>query len=202
MSAPKTREHSKRQTREALIAAGIELFAAQGLDGPSLDAICERAGFTRGAFYVHFRDRDDFLASVMEHVGRPFLEAVLGARDRPEEPLATIIGRFLAAVNDGSYPLTPAGGVHPYQLLDACARSERVRALYVGLIGDAVRRVARAIGHDQDQGTLRADVDAETLAGLLLAVVIGAQTMLDLGAPFEVAASAGVLVRLAQPQPG
>src|SRR4051812_40727719 len=67
--APRTREETKQRTREALVEAGIALFAEQGLDGPSLDAICERAGFTRGAFYVHFRDRDELLQAVMERVG-------------------------------------------------------------------------------------------------------------------------------------
>ena len=45
-----TREETKQATRDALISAGMALFAEQGLDGPSLDAICDRAGFTRGAF--------------------------------------------------------------------------------------------------------------------------------------------------------
>ena len=63
------------QTREALIAAGIAAIGSEGLDA-SLDAICARAGFTRGAFYVHFQDRDDLLETVMERVGRLFLESL------------------------------------------------------------------------------------------------------------------------------
>src|SRR5262245_37416602 len=52
---PTTREFGKQETREALLRAGMEMFAEQGLDAPSLDALCARAGFTRGAFYVHFK---------------------------------------------------------------------------------------------------------------------------------------------------
>src|SRR5580765_489599 len=77
----KSRETAKQETREALIRAGMDLFGEQGLDTPSLDAICERAGFTRGAFYVHFRDRDDFLEAVMQETGASFLDAVLGTGD-------------------------------------------------------------------------------------------------------------------------
>ncbi|MCZ7684911.1 MAG: TetR family transcriptional regulator [Sandaracinaceae bacterium] len=56
------------KTREALVDAAAELFAEQGLTGPSLDAICAKAGFTRGAFYVHFATRDDLIAAVVEKI--------------------------------------------------------------------------------------------------------------------------------------
>ena len=76
---PNSRPVGRRETREALIQAGMAELAGQGLKQPSLDAICARAGFTRGAFYVHFEDREDFIAAVMERVLGGFLDA----RDRP-----------------------------------------------------------------------------------------------------------------------
>ena len=39
-----SRAEVKEQTREALIDAAAALFGREGLDGPSLDAICARAG--------------------------------------------------------------------------------------------------------------------------------------------------------------
>ncbi|HEY0250250.1 MAG TPA: TetR family transcriptional regulator, partial [Kofleriaceae bacterium] len=64
---PKTREQAKAQTRIALIDAGIIELGHHGLDA-SLDQICARAKLTRGAFYVHFADRDAFIVAVMHHV--------------------------------------------------------------------------------------------------------------------------------------
>ena len=43
-------------------------MAEKGIEAASLNAICDRAGFTRGAFYVHFRDRDELVAAVVERV--------------------------------------------------------------------------------------------------------------------------------------
>ena len=71
------RESAKRETREALIAAALAEFAEHGLAAPSLDAICARAGFTRGAFYVHFRDRDDLMVGVLETALGAFLDAMI-----------------------------------------------------------------------------------------------------------------------------
>ncbi|HEY2516833.1 MAG TPA: TetR/AcrR family transcriptional regulator, partial [Polyangiaceae bacterium] len=125
------REETKQRTRAALIDAGIALIGEQGLDGPSLDAICERAGYTRGAFYVHFPDRDAFLEAVMERLGAQFLDAVLSDTD-DDDGLAKTATRFVRAVASGEYPLMREGGVRPHQLLDACARSPSIRKKYVG----------------------------------------------------------------------
>src|SRR5690349_19366571 len=98
---PRTRAETSAETRDALIKAGIELFAESGLDAPSLDAICARAGKTRGAFYVHFADRDAFIAAVMDSIGLPFLDGVLGGGDDAPRDLIGVVQRFLMTVASG-----------------------------------------------------------------------------------------------------
>lgn len=186
-------------TREALLKAGASLFAAKGLDGPSLDAICERAGYTRGAFYVHFKDRDDFLVAVMEREGAPLLDAVFGAPGAEPVSLGTVMERFVGAVASGAYPLTRRGGPKPHQLLDACMRSKRLRARYLGLLAETTSRLAASVARGQAEGELRGDVDPQALASTLLAAVIGAHTMLELGAPVDLPGAAGALLGMLGP---
>jgi TetR/AcrR family transcriptional regulator, transcriptional repressor for nem operon len=195
--APRSREATKQETRDALIAAGIELFGEEGLDAPSLDAICERAGYTRGAFYVHFADRDAFLVAVMDRVGEAFLDDVL-ARAGEGADLFTIVQRFLLSLAEGSYPLT-RGGVRPHQLIDACVRSPAIRARYLSLVKETITRVASAVSQGQSDGMLRPDVDADAVATVLLATVIGAQTMLELEAPLDVTSVATTLMKVMAP---
>jgi AcrR family transcriptional regulator len=192
--ARKTRADLKAETRRALLDAGAALFGKHGLDAPSLDAICERAGYTRGAFYVHFTDRDDFLAAVMEHAGLPILDRVMAGADIDD--LAAVFARFLAAFADGTYPLSPEGGIRVHQLLDACARSPRVRERYVELITESIERLRRGIARSQDAAQIRDDVDARLLATVIIQVVIGAQTMAELDAGFEIGQSAQALLAL------
>jgi len=188
-----TRAAQKEETREALIRAGMELFAKEGLDAPSLDAICARAGYTRGAFYVHFRDRDDLLVAVMDRVGAAYLDAVLGSGGLA---LGEVVQRFVASVTDGSYPLLGDKGrrdavrVKPHQLFEACARSPRVRARYVALATETLTRLDALVAAGQRDGLLRADLRAHDIAALLLAAVIGAQTMLELDLPIDAPSAA------------
>jgi AcrR family transcriptional regulator len=187
-------------TRDALIEAGIALFAKRGLDGPSLDDICAHAGLTRGAFYVHFEDRDDFLVAVMDRVGGPLLDELFAAG---EGGLVGAVSRFVEASATGRYPLMPAGGIRPYQLLDACARSPVLRERYLGLVRTSVARVTELVKDGQATGVLRGDVDPAHVGKLALALIVGIQTLADLGVPPALDELAPELVKLlAAPPPG
>jgi AcrR family transcriptional regulator len=185
----RTRREAKVETRNALIEAGMAAFAEEGLDA-SLDGICARAGYTRGAFYVHFEDRDDFLLAVMERVGVTFLEGVFAGRSLP-----STVSRFVEAVVSGAYPLTAKSGVKPHQLLEACARSRRVRMRYVELIEASLGQLRDLITAGQ-KDELREDVEPEHVAALLMATVIGAQTMLELEATIHPRAVAATVMKL------
>lgn len=53
---PRTSARRER-TRERLLDAALALFAEHGVEATSIEAICEGADFTRGAFYSNFEDK-------------------------------------------------------------------------------------------------------------------------------------------------
>lgn len=61
--ASATRPVSARReaTRSRLLTAASEAFAERGFYGTSVEDICERAGFTRGAFYSNFASREELV---------------------------------------------------------------------------------------------------------------------------------------------
>ncbi len=203
MSAPRKRPRRKPQrpdsaraqkkveTRQALVEAAMALFREEGLETPSLDAICARAGFTRGAFYVHFQDRDELVEAVMSETGRLLLGELLDVED-----VGTVVARFLALVQGGRYPLSRPGGVPPSQLWAACARSPRVRARYLELAAESIRRLEQTVSRGQATGLVRKDVPAEDAARLLLLLVVGAQQLLELGLPMVPERLASAALRL------
>jgi AcrR family transcriptional regulator len=69
---------SKRReaTRQKLLDAAAEVFAELGLDAASVEAICERAGFTRGAFYSNFETKDELMLALTERFAGEKIEAV------------------------------------------------------------------------------------------------------------------------------
>ena len=55
----------RAQTQERLMAAAVRMFAERGIIGASVEEICEAAGFTRGAFYSNFADKDELVLALI-----------------------------------------------------------------------------------------------------------------------------------------
>ena len=65
-----TRQESKDVTRARLVEAAEQLFIRKGFDDTSVEEISETAGYSRGAFYSNFDDKDQvFLAVINRHRG-------------------------------------------------------------------------------------------------------------------------------------
>jgi AcrR family transcriptional regulator len=66
-AAPRlTRAESQARTRARVLDAAEQLFGQSGYHGVTIDAIVERAGFTRGAFYANFSDKADVFLTLLE----------------------------------------------------------------------------------------------------------------------------------------
>lgn len=66
-SQPNTDRRITRSKR-ALRAALIELMEERGLDGFTVNDLCERADLNRGTFYNHFHDKEDLLNTLEDEV--------------------------------------------------------------------------------------------------------------------------------------
>jgi TetR/AcrR family transcriptional repressor of nem operon len=201
VSPSSVRQATKDETRDALIAAGALEFAEKGIDAPSLDAICARAGFTRGAFYVHFKDRDDLLVAIVDRVLTSVQDAVIPQDDAPMD-LEQTVARYVSAVVAQSPGIGGTAHWRFRHTLAACARLPLLRERYVGLERQAVDRVARAARAGQRAKRVRDDVPAEALAEILIVLTLGISSAIDVGLPFDLLRdSAGLATLLAPPQP-
>jgi AcrR family transcriptional regulator len=61
-----TREQSKANTRERLLAAARSVFARSGFHGASVEEIASKAGFSTGALYSNFDGKEDLFLVLME----------------------------------------------------------------------------------------------------------------------------------------
>lgn len=200
------RERAKAETREALIDAAAAEFGARGLDAPSLDAICARAGFTRGAFYVHFRDREHLVAAVMQRALGGFLDTIIATGEQPHDLERTVrrfadavagIARVRGARSRGASPVS--GGVPFHRILEASERSVAIRKRFIALLGEAAERVAKTAAAGQTAAAVRSDVSADALGGLLVTLAFGFIVSVEVGIPFDAAAARDAVLALVAP---
>lgn len=57
---------SEFETANKLIDATRQIVVSQGIEGCSLEKICSKAGFTRGAFYSNFSTKDELFEALAE----------------------------------------------------------------------------------------------------------------------------------------
>src|SRR5450755_2120672 len=97
------------QTRSRLLAAAAAVFAEQGFGRATVEDVCERAGYTRGAFYSNFASLDELFlalhadraAALIQAVERAVTEAVaeLGAGGEDSgPPLDSVVDRVISAL--------------------------------------------------------------------------------------------------------
>ena len=66
----------RENTRSRLMDAAAEMFAEVGIDAASVEAICERAGFTRGAFYSNFASKEELFLALCARSAETTIAAV------------------------------------------------------------------------------------------------------------------------------
>ncbi len=70
------------RTRDRLLDAAVEVFAERGVGAATVELICERAGYTRGAFYSNFSTKEELLFAAAERDLRHALDRIEQAAGR------------------------------------------------------------------------------------------------------------------------
>lgn len=100
LTQPEPDEQPKRSrsvTRERLLDSAAQVFAERGVAGASVEEVCERAGFTRGAFYSNFATKDELLIALLDREEAQLLDrlsAALQAALQEPDPLTAVAGRL------------------------------------------------------------------------------------------------------------
>lgn len=86
-------EERRAARRAALVEAGLDVLAEQGLTGIGVRAVCARAGLTARYFYESFPSLDDLLVALSEQVGEEVAAAGLaGLREADDDLVARVRG--------------------------------------------------------------------------------------------------------------
>ncbi|MDR0842940.1 MAG: TetR/AcrR family transcriptional regulator [Acidobacteriota bacterium] len=64
--ASRRQEERVEMTREKMLAAARKIFVRDGFDAARLEDIATDAGYTRGAFYANFRNKEDLFVAVAQ----------------------------------------------------------------------------------------------------------------------------------------
>lgn len=173
--SPRTTETAKTNAKTKLLDAALVLIREKGYGSTTVDELCAAAGVTKGAFFHHFKSKEDLAVSAAQYWSSVtdgfFAQAPY---QRLADPLDRVLGYidFRKAILKGNVPeftclvgtmVQEAYDTHP-QIREACHRS---------IFGHA-GAVARDIAEAKKLYAPDADWTPESLALHTQAVIQGA----------------------------
>jgi AcrR family transcriptional regulator len=181
-----TREQSQAATREKLLEAARANFARHGYSATSIDRIADEAGFSKGAVYSNFRNKEDLFLAVMASPALVDMDSLLAAIARapgPAEIIDVLAEWADSQAQENSWALLILDHVRAARQSKSFGdRQTQLFKTTWTTLGNAV--VARLPEH-------RRSTDPETLGALLCELAYAP------GMSFATRPTAGALVRLA-----
>jgi AcrR family transcriptional regulator len=171
-------------TRRRLLAAAEKTFARDGFEAARLEDIAGLAGYTRGAFYAHFRSKEDIFFVLLEDwVGERIREvqAVLAKQESPAKRLRALREHYAQAARDRRLLLLALEFKlfairHPEAHARLRARQRRMRRS----AGDLLLQIAATTGRRLPVSSTGAAAALSALAnGLLLENLVDNRTITD-----------------------
>ncbi|WP_326568292.1 TetR/AcrR family transcriptional regulator [Amycolatopsis rhabdoformis] len=157
MPEPTTERVPRRraETRRRLLDAALPVFAEEGFGRSTVEQICERAGYTRGAFYSNFASLDELFLAMWERRSATMTEAARTAVDQlgNTEPadVRAIVQHLLPAipVDDAWFRVSAEFTAHalrnPSLLRVLTAREDAIVGALLPLLVDLLARTGRSI---------------------------------------------------------
>lgn len=149
------REMKKKETRQAILQAGVRLFGEKGFDGTSVEDLAREAGVGKGTVYGYFQDKSEiFLAFCEEEIDYAF--SVLAEQSDPQAPIqdqmtALFMTQFRFVTENREF------GRHLVREMAfprsvSSERSREMDARYLKAVGEILQR-------GQEKGEVRRDCD-------------------------------------------
>jgi len=76
-------QQRSEETQARILEAAVKQFSVHGYNKASVDSICEQAGISKGAFYHHFKTKQDVFLALLDGWLQTFDQAIEASKDRP-----------------------------------------------------------------------------------------------------------------------
>ncbi|NUR92466.1 MAG: TetR/AcrR family transcriptional regulator [Nonomuraea sp.] len=155
------------ETRERLLRAAVEVFAARGYDGTRVADIAAAAGVSNGALYTHFGSKADLLvAALREHAPRLLSQMLAADPHRSIADMLIVVGR----------KLTKRRGAEDFLIIEALVAARRdaeVARHMHDYVDERADGLAGLVGMGQAGGEIDGGLSPAALAHFCLALSIG-----------------------------
>ena len=194
-SPPRSRQADRSaRTRAALLESAARGLSRHGYGNLVLARVASEAGYTRGALYHQFKDKEDLALAVLDWVDATWRREVGVLVERQTDPLAALVAM---ARGHAIFCRRDVARVAMALRLEFSGRDHPVGARLERVSEGLVKRCTRLIGAGRRAGTIPPGPPARTVALAFIGALEGAVIQLAGRAPHDellaARAAAGVL---------
>jgi AcrR family transcriptional regulator len=102
---PNKHQQKTAATRHALLAAARRIFARDGFEACRIEDIAAAAGYTRGAFYAHFRAKEDLFFAILEQEARRRIEQMRQMLEGSADPIPALRAFYVDRIGDRQWTM-------------------------------------------------------------------------------------------------
>lgn len=169
-------QQRSEETRSKILASAIKLFSTRGFNAASVDDICTDAGISKGAFYHHFKSKQDLFLALLDVWLQTIDNAIEASKDK------TVPETFMQITEAFPYIFATANEGLPMFLefwLQA-SRDEKIWQAGIKPYRRYHKYFAALIQKGVDEGSF-VEVDPELTARMIISTAMGLllQSLMD-----------------------
>jgi len=169
-------QQRSEETRTRILEAAVKQFSINGYNAASVDNICEQAGVSKGAFYHHFKTKQDVFLALLDGWLQTFDQAIEASRGRPMPETFQMMTEYFPYIFESASENLPMF----LEFLQQASRDEKVWQASVAPYRRYLKQFASLIKKGIAEGSF-VDVNPDLAARLIVSTAMGLllQSLLD-----------------------
>ncbi len=161
------------EKRQEILAAANRCFERSGLKGASIADICKEARISPGHLYHYFASKDAIVATLSD----AWLSRTRERFDRVSSARGDLVAALVAEIG-GLAPNGPRSGSElVFEMLAESTRNPAMAEMVQAHSRDLRALIADVLREGQRRGDVRADLDADHVATVAIAIVDGLKAL-------------------------
>jgi len=169
----------RRETMHRLCGKGLEIFNAKGYYNTSLDDILKELSLSKGAFYHHFKSKEDYFINIVQNlIVQKVYALLIEPLDTHENPLPVIVESLENALEPGKKNEMAYGFMLNDFLTEFNKRNEEITGYLKDIINVWEVNLVSVLKRGKVDGYIARHVDCEGVATYIIASFLGMRTLM------------------------
>ncbi len=166
------------RTRRVILDKAFELIYQNGYQATSIDRLLELTHVTKGAFYYHFKNKEDMGVKMVDEVIYPEIhQTLIAPLQYSEDPLNDIFNVIMNVFRTADYQKITYGCPASNMIQEMAPLSENFNEALKRMLDRWQGTIVEALDRGKQSGKVRKDVDSQSVAEFIVVSYEGLRSL-------------------------